>query len=201
MNIHQKLLEIQRQVLGLKADKAAYGYSYTDGEKVINAVKPLMNSLGLLLVPEVLDQVSDRQDYKNAKGTDKSEMLYKLKMRFTWVDTDSEQTLPCLWESAGMNDWDKGIGSALTYAERYFLLKFFHIDTSKDDIDNAATKEEVLIHIKESKTIEELTVIWQSIDKPLQEKVKKEFSEKKRVISLINEGKEVPKTLKEKHGL
>jgi len=28
------------------------------------------------------------------------------------------------------------LGSALTYAERYFLLKYFHIATDEDDIDN-----------------------------------------------------------------
>jgi len=43
----------------------------------------------------------------------------------------------------GLNEFEKGLGSALTYAERYFLLKFFHINTDEDDIDNDARKVEV----------------------------------------------------------
>src|SRR5690606_6435660 len=42
----------------------------------------------------------------------------------------------------GQNDWEKGLGSALTYGERYFLLKFFHIATDEDDIDNPDRKPE-----------------------------------------------------------
>ena len=30
----------------------------------------------------------------------------------------------------------------MTYAERYFLLKFFHINTDEDDIDNPERKPE-----------------------------------------------------------
>jgi hypothetical protein len=42
-----------------------------------------------------------------------------------------------------MNAWDKGLGSALTYAERYYLMKTFHIATDEDDID-ALVKDEAI---------------------------------------------------------
>ena len=42
-----------------------------------------------------------------------------------------------------MNAWDKGLGSALTYAERYYLMKTFHIATDEDDVD-ALVKEEAI---------------------------------------------------------
>ena len=48
---------------------------------------------------------------------------------------------PNLFGANGQNDWEKGLGSALTYAERYFLLKFFHIATDEDDIDNEQRKK------------------------------------------------------------
>ena len=41
-----------------------------------------------------------------------------------------------MYKRQGMNGFEKGLGSALTYAERYFLLKYFHIATDEDDIDN-----------------------------------------------------------------
>ena len=49
----------------------------------------------------------------------------------------------------GANDsiesrYEKGLGSALTYAERYFLLKYFHINTDEDDIDNPERKKDIV---------------------------------------------------------
>lgn len=44
-----------------------------------------------------------------------------------------------------MNGFEKGLGSALTYAERYFLLKYFHIATDEDDIDNPERKNDAPI--------------------------------------------------------
>lgn len=62
-------------------------------------------------------------------------------MRFTWIDCATGETDVNLFGANGQNDWEKGLGSALTYAERYFLLKYFHIATDEDDIDNDQRKE------------------------------------------------------------
>jgi len=61
-------------------------------------------------------------------------------MRFTWVDCETGDKDENLFGANGQNDWDKGVGSALTYGERYFLLKYFHIATDEDDIDNPDRK-------------------------------------------------------------
>ena len=39
-----------------------------------------------------------------------------------------------------MDDGEKGVGKALTYAEKYFMLKFFNIPTDKDDPDSFQKK-------------------------------------------------------------
>ena len=135
MNIYQKLLTIQQNIQGLAKDKATYNYKYVTGDKLLGYIKPMMNDLGLLLKQEVLEIENLRQDYLTKAGS-KSEILSKVMMRFTWVDTETGETDINLFGANGQNDWDKGIGSALTYAERYFLLKYFHIPTDEDDIDN-----------------------------------------------------------------
>jgi hypothetical protein len=61
-------------------------------------------------------------------------------MRFTWIDCETGEKDENLFGANGQNDWEKGLGSALTYAERYFLLKYFHIPTDEDDIDNSSRK-------------------------------------------------------------
>jgi hypothetical protein len=125
--------------MGLSKDKAAFGYKYVTGDKVLEHVKPLMNELGLILKQEILSIDNVRQDYTTKNGN-KSEINSKVMMRFTWVDIETGEKDENLFGANGQNDWDKGVGSALTYGERYFLLKFFHIATDEDDIDNPERK-------------------------------------------------------------
>ena len=140
MNIYQKLLEIQKVVKGLGKDKSTFNYKYVTGDKILDEVKPLMNRFGLLLKQEVLSIDNERMDYQTKNGS-KSEILSKVMMRFTWIDTETGEQDINLFGANGQNDWEKGLGSALTYAERYFLLKFFHIATDEDDIDNEQRKK------------------------------------------------------------
>lgn len=143
-NIYQKLLTIQKRINGLGKDKSTYNYKYVTGDKLLGEVKPMMNELGLLLKQEVLSINNSRQDYNLAQkdGTikTKSEILSKVMMKFTWIDSETGEKDENLFGANGQNDWEKGLGSALTYAERYFLLKYFHIATDEDDIDNDQRK-------------------------------------------------------------
>jgi hypothetical protein len=139
-NLYQKLLIIQQKINGLGKDKSTYNYKYVTGDKLLGEVKPIMNELGLILKQEVLSIENIRQDYdllqKDGTIKHKSEILSKVMMRFTWIDTETGEKDENLFGANGQNDWDKGVGSALTYAERYFILKYFHIATDEDDIDN-----------------------------------------------------------------
>jgi len=154
-NIYKKLLEIQKKINGLSKDKKTYSYSYVTGDKVLGWIKPIMNDLGLILKQEVTDLENTRQDYTTKKGDSKSEILSKVMMRFTWVDTETGETDVNLFAANGQNDWEKGLGSALTYAERYFLLKYFHIATDEDDVDNDRRKNVVKAVKKEKPTFKE----------------------------------------------
>lgn len=133
-----KLLLIQKEIDGIAKSDQGFNYSYAGQEAVLNTIRPLMNQHGLLLVQEVLEVENTRIDYTTGKGDyikEKSEILTSAAQRFTWYDTESGEKLEALFHANGMNDWEKGLGSALTYAERYFLLKFFHIPTPNDDPD------------------------------------------------------------------
>lgn len=139
--IYKKLLNIQTKLKGLSKDQKSYGYDYVSGSKLLSFIRPLMDEEGLILKQEVLSIENVRQDYQTSKGG-KSEILSKVMMRFTWIDCETGEKDENLFGANGQNDWEKGLGSALTYAERYFLLKFFHIATDEDDIDNSLRKKE-----------------------------------------------------------
>lgn len=144
MAIYKKLLEVQKHVIGLKKDTSTGSYSgsykYVSGDKVLSFIKPIMNDIGLLLKQEVVRVENELIKYP-VKGGEKSEMLFKMWIRFTWIDVETGETDVNEFFSSGMNDFEKGVGSALTYSERYFLLKYFHIATDEDDIDNWQRKE------------------------------------------------------------
>ena len=137
-SLYQKFVTLQKTVRGLapnaQGGSTTAGYRYVSGSKVLEIVRPKMDELGLLLVPQVDSIENERMDYQVKSGP-KSEILTKVMMTFTWVDSESGETLPVRFGANGQNGWDKGLGSALTYAERYFLLKFFHIATDEDDVD------------------------------------------------------------------
>lgn len=134
MNLFQKLIEIQKSVRALGKNANASTYQYVEGSKVLDFIRPKMDDLGVLLVPNVDSIENQRIDYQTRQGA-KSEMLTKVMITFTWIDAESGEKLPVQFAANGMNNWDKGLGSALTYAERYFFLKFFHIATDEDDVD------------------------------------------------------------------
>jgi hypothetical protein len=128
-----------------------------------------MNSLGILLKQEVLSIENTRQDYTTKNGT-RSEIHSKVMLRFTWIDTDSNEREECLFGANGQNDWERGVPSAMTLGERYFLLKFFHIATDEDDIDNPerkaaeeaerSVKQTALDLVKNSNLPEDLKKQW-----------------------------------------
>lgn len=140
MGIYSKLIEIQKAIHGLQVDSLVNGYRYLSGNKLLKAVRPLMDLHGVLLKMEVLSIENTRQNYEVSGGRTKSEMFTSVNFRFTWVDTEDGSTDVNMWAANGMNGWDKGFGSAATYGERYFLMKFFHLITDEDDVDRVTNE-------------------------------------------------------------
>ena len=184
MSIYKKLILIQKQVKGLSKDKKSYSFSYVTGNKLLSFIKPLMDDQGLILKQEVLSIDNERMDYKTNRG-EKSEILSKVMMRFTWIDSETGETDVNLFGANGQNDWEKGLGSALTYAERYFILKYFHIATDEDDIDNpdrkpqeqASKKASVKKDYKDCTTKEELRAYYASLNPERQNAMKQLVTE------------------------
>lgn len=141
-NIFTKLLSIQTEVDSFVKSAKAFNYSYVDGNQVLDKIRPLMIQKKIMLKQEIIKCENTIIDYKNSKGGEKREILSSVSQRFTWVDCETGETDVNEFHANGMNDFDKGLGSALTYAERYFLLKYFHIPTDKDDPDAQKPREQ-----------------------------------------------------------
>ena len=155
MGLYKKLFQLQDAIKSIAKDAQGNGYAYISGNKLLGLVREQMDKLHLVLLSEVVDSTFTRIDYQTKNGA-KSEMFCTIKMRFTWVDSDTDESKELLWESSGMNSWDKSIGSAMTYGERYFLMKQLHLATDEDDVDRPKTVEQEIAQINSFTTQEQL---------------------------------------------
>ncbi|WP_353990060.1 ERF family protein [Pediococcus argentinicus] len=131
-NIHSKVPYIQ------KANKSTQ-YSYAGSSDVLGQIHNLMDEENIILVPEITNHNVDTS--ANRKGT--NVYFTDIEMTMTWINTDNpEERLSSKWYAQGIDTaGEKGVGKALTYGEKYFLLKFFNIAT--DDMDPDSFQQNV----------------------------------------------------------
>ena len=143
MNIFQKLIEVRKVVPYLQKEAQGQQYNYVSSSQVLASTKAKMDELGLILIPRVTShKVSESTvEQKNKETGDvfKRTTTYftELDMTMTWVNADDpKEIIECPWYGQGVDiAGEKGVGKALTYSEKYFMLKFFNIPTDKDDPD------------------------------------------------------------------
>lgn len=134
LTLYEKLLEMQRRVDKVVRDgkNTSDKYDFASDENVLDTFRPLMDELGLLLIPSVTG--SNLHEGTTRSGT--ARYLTELTVNMVWHDVASGAELTVPWYAQGVDlAGEKGVGKALTYAEKYFLLKFFHVATKKDDPD------------------------------------------------------------------
>jgi hypothetical protein len=140
LNLYQRLVAVQRAVPYLKKENSGHQFQYVSNSQTLGAIREAMDANGLILAVRVtnhhlIDKWSHAGTERDGKEGAK-EHLTELDVCFTWINSDDpEQRLECPFYGQGLDTGEKGVGKALTYAEKYFLLKFFHIPTDKDDPD------------------------------------------------------------------
>ena len=146
MNIYQKLIEVRKTVPYLQKENSGYQFKYVSSSQVLASLKTKMDELGLLLIPSIIKNsvTTDIHEKADNNGNIKRTVDYftELELQFTWVNAEKpEEVIICNWYGQGVDTaGEKGVGKALTYAEKYFMLKFFNIPTDKDDPDSFQSK-------------------------------------------------------------
>lgn len=151
LNLYQKLAELRKAIPYMQKDTQGFNYKYTKGVDILNVIKPEMEKLGLLLIPSISSKSCGT--FKDlVKGKEKIVRFTEGEMIYTWIDTHSGVKLEVPFSYFGeQDDFSKAFGSALTYSERYFLMKFFQIETDEADPDAKQKEKES----KASKLLEE----------------------------------------------
>lgn len=136
MNLHQKLVVIRRNIGSITKDKKSFGYDYVSGSQVLSKIHGSMNELNVLLIPNVISQNHEVHTIQTKKGPS-TIFVVSGQLSYKWVNADNpSEVLEVPFHYTGsQDDVAKAFGSALTYAERYFLIKFFNLPTDGDDPD------------------------------------------------------------------
>lgn len=151
MNLWQKLSCIRKMAAVVKKSANAYNYVYSPEDAVLAQVTAGMNKYGVSLKVEVPEYDVIPRSYKKTKkdkanGVIEEEInvwLVKGVIKYTWVD-DANPTdrIVALWPLLNeKDDVAQAFGGAMTYCQRYFLLKYFQTATTKDDPDNYLSRQ------------------------------------------------------------
>ena len=137
-NLYQRLESVRKQVPELLKDSKnkSLSYNYVSSSKVLSSIREAMDKEGVVLIPRIKEHKVEIFGKNGAPGS-LPWIFTTINIDFMWVNVDKpEETLLCEWVGQGLDKSERGLGKAFTYAEKYFLLKFFQIPTPEDDVDS-----------------------------------------------------------------
>lgn len=144
MNIYQKLAaitaDLQTVAKNLTVSTGKNSYKAVSERDIIDAVKPLESKHGVYSYPvsrETLE--SERLESESYDGKTKTTFFTRIKTVYRFVNTEDPQDfIETVVFSVGLDSGDKGDGKAMTYGDKYALMKAYKISTG-DDPDQSAS--------------------------------------------------------------
>lgn len=134
MNVYQRLLaissEISRVAKGLTVGTGQYSYKAVSEADVLNAVRPMEEQYRIYSYPESREIVDFGFLDKGNRGT-QTYIRIKTVYRFVNVDKPDEYITVTSYGD-GLDNADKAPGKAITYSDKYALLKAYKIMTGDD---------------------------------------------------------------------
>ena len=151
MNIYQKMAavtaELQTVAKNLMVETGrGKGYKAVSERDVIDAVKPIEEKHGIYSYPcsrEILEsQTLESEGEYNGKATKKTTFFSRIKTVYRFVNVDNpEEFIETVTFAEGIDTQDKGSGKAMTYADKYALMKAYKISTGEDPDQDASAEE------------------------------------------------------------
>lgn len=153
MNIYQRIdaitaeLAVVAKNLTVQTGKSS-SYKAVGERDIIDAVKPLEHKYGVVSFPvsrETLDDTmleSEGTDYKG-NPVKRTTFYIKIRTKYRFVNIDKpEDFIETETISDGIDSGDKGGGKAMTYGDKYALMKVYKISTGEDPDQKASEETE-----------------------------------------------------------
>lgn len=153
LNIYQRMLAItadmQTVAKNLLVPAGGGKYRAVSETDVLNAVKPLEIRHGVYSYPverrtisvDVLETEERRKDYdtKQYETIRKTQFVYRIETRYRFVNVDlPNEYIDVVSYGDGIDSADKAPGKAMTYSDKYALLKAYKIQTGDDPDQDAS---------------------------------------------------------------
>jgi len=148
MNIFQKMSKATEQInkvgKNLKVGVGQSQYKAVGEADVLEAVKPIEIELGIYSYPlsrKVIDtNVFTTSSTYDGKTTEKNNLFLRVETVYRFVNTDDPTDyIDITTYGDGVDPQDKAPGKAMTYSDKYALLKAYKIETG-DDPDQKASE-------------------------------------------------------------
>ena len=150
LNIYQRMAAITAELqtvaknLNVETGKGKV-YKAVSERDVIDAVKPLEAKHGVYSYPasrRVLESAAlESESEWNGKVTKKTTFFERIETVYRFVNTDDPTDfIETTTFAEGIDSQDKGSGKAMTYADKYALMKAYKISTG-DDPDQTASED------------------------------------------------------------
>lgn len=146
LNIFQKMLnatnEIQPVAKNLNVQVNAKNSYKAVGERdILDAVKPIEFKNGIYSYPYSREIIKDEVLETESQYGVRKQMLMRIKVVYRFVNVDDPSDFIEIKSYAdGIDSGDKASGKAMTYADKYALMKAYKISTGEDP-DQTASEE------------------------------------------------------------
>ena len=186
MNIYQRMAAITAELKAVEKDLIVQttktsSYKAVSERGILDAVKPLEEKYGVYSYPvsrEVLESnlIQNETVYEDNKGnrttTPKTAYMTRIKTVYRFINIDNPTDfMETTTFAEGIDSQDKGSGKAMTYADKYALMKSYKISTG-EDVDEGTDAEEL------EKAKHSLWVIKQRCQEAYTNALKKKMSTK-----------------------
>lgn len=148
MNIFQKMAAITAELqtvaknLTVQQTKTS-SYKAVSERDILDAVKPLETKHGVYSYPvkrTILESnLLESENEYQGKVTKKTTFMTRIETVYRFVNVDKpDEYIETTTFAEGIDTQDKGSGKAMTYADKYALMKAYKISTGDDPDQNAS---------------------------------------------------------------
>lgn len=156
MNIYEKMAEITAEIntvaKNLQVDTGkGKGYKAVSEADVLAAVKPIEKKHGVYSYPYEREIVDSGELVNQTQYGERKSLFLRVRTVYRYVNTEKpDEYIDIVTYGDGVDSQDKAPGKAMTYGDKYALLKAYKIQTG-DDPDQNASGELVSQNIRTQK--------------------------------------------------
>ena len=158
MNIYEKMLNITNEISSvnknLTVGEGKSSYKAVGEADVLKAVKELEFKYKVYSYPVNRELIDSSMYTTTNQYGEKNNIFSRIKTTYRFVNIEEpSEYIETVTFAEGIDSQDKGSGKAMTYADKYALMKSYKIITGDDPDQNYSEESKLLVTDVQAKTI------------------------------------------------